>query len=73
MLTKRTSKNQVTIPKVVADQFPEVKHFEVSVENGRIILSPVLPGGAEAVRERLASLGITEEDVTEAIRWARRP
>jgi len=73
MLTKRTSKNQVTIPKVVADQFPEVEHFEVSVENGRIVLAPVLPGGAEAVREKLTSLGISEDDVTEAIRWARRP
>ncbi len=45
-LTKRTSKNQVTIPKAVADQFPGVEHFEVSVERGRIILSPVLPGGS---------------------------
>jgi len=72
MLTKRTSRNQVTIPKVVADQFPGVEHFEVSVKSGRIILAPVLPGGTEAVREKLESLGITEEDVAKAIDWARR-
>ncbi len=73
MLTKRTSKNQVTIPKAVADQFPGVEHFEVSVKAGRIILAPVLPGGAEVVREKLESLGITEDDVAKAIDWARRP
>ncbi|PIW82642.1 MAG: AbrB family transcriptional regulator [Nitrospirae bacterium CG_4_8_14_3_um_filter_70_85] len=73
MLTKRTSKNQVTIPKPVADKFPDVEHFEVEVEDGRIILTPVRTGGAEAVREKLASLGIGENDVSEAIRWARRP
>ena len=46
---------------------------EVEVEGGRIILTPVRKGGAEAVREKLASLGIGKDDVSEAIRWARRP
>jgi len=72
MLTKRTSKNQVTIPKMVAEQFPNVEHFEVHVEGGRIVLTPVLPGGAAAVREKLASLGIAEGDVGKAIDWARK-
>ncbi|HUY10895.1 MAG TPA: AbrB/MazE/SpoVT family DNA-binding domain-containing protein [Candidatus Dormibacteraeota bacterium] len=49
--------------------------FEVEVEDGRIVLTPVTlvkADKADAVRRKLAELGITASDVTDAVRFARR-
>ena len=40
-------------------------------ENGRIVLTPVRVNRADAVRAKLAELGITETDVADAVAWAR--
>lgn len=72
MLAKKTSKNQLTLPKVVADRFPGVEYFDVREEDGRIVLSPLRPGRADEVRAKLERLGIGEEDFDAAIAWARR-
>ena len=72
MLTKRTSKNQVTIPKEIMDRFPDVEYFEVSAAGDQIVLCPVRVAHAAQVREKLSDLGITEDDVTDAIIWARK-
>lgn len=72
MLAKKTSKNQITLPKAVAEQFPDAIYFDVSAEEGRIVLVPVRPDRADKVRAKLADLGIGEADVDDAIAWARR-
>jgi translation initiation factor IF-1 len=72
MLAKRTVKNQITLPKKVADAFPGIDHFDVKIDDGRIVLAPVQPDRIEQVRVRLAELGVTERDVVAAVRWARR-
>lgn len=72
MITKRTSKNQVTLPKPVVARFEGVEYFDVSTDGATIQLRPVVPSRADAVREKLAKLGITEEDVTAAVQWARK-
>ena len=41
MLTKRTRKNQITIPKAVLQAVGETEYYEVSSQNGKIILTPV--------------------------------
>jgi len=74
MLTKRTSKNQITIPKAIAEKFKDVEYFRVTEEGGRIILTPVAVTEAnvlERVREKMKKLGISEEEVKEAVKWAR--
>ena len=71
MFAKLTSKNQLTIPKAIADRFPGVEYFDVRSEEDRITLVPVRPGRADEVREQLARYGITEEDVQDAVDWAR--
>lgn len=71
-VAKKTSKNQLTLPKAIVDRFPGVDYFDVREEEGRIILSPVIPGQADEVRRKLAELGLGPGDVEEAIRWARR-
>ncbi|MBF1238796.1 MAG: AbrB/MazE/SpoVT family DNA-binding domain-containing protein [Lautropia mirabilis] len=72
MLAKLTSKNQLTLPKALVAQMDAAEYFEVSVENGRIVLTPVRVQRAQAVRDKLGQLGITEEDVDAAVAWARR-
>lgn len=72
MLAKLTTKNQLTLPKAVLAAFPDAEYFDVTEENGRIVLAPVRVTRANAVRAKLADLGLTEADVAEAVAWARR-
>ena len=72
MLAKLTSKNQLTLPMALVALMDAAEYFEVSVENGRIVLTPVRVQRAQAVRDKLGQLGITEEDVDAAVAWARR-
>ena len=71
MLSKITSKNQLTIPKEIIKNFPSTEYFEITAENGRMILTPVRINGADKARQKLAELGITENDIKEAVNWAR--
>lgn len=71
MLAKITSKNQLTLPKAVVQQIGKTEYFDVSLENGRIVLTPVHVQSGEAVRSKLAALGISEQDVTDAVAWGR--
>ena len=72
MLSKLTSKNQLTLPKSVISEFPGIEYFDVIKEKGRIVLTPVNIVQANTVRAKLAELGVTEADITEAIAWARQ-
>ena len=72
MIAKLTAKNQLTLPKAVLSLIDPTEYFEVETQGGRIILTPVRPQRADAVRKKLAELGITEKDVDDAIAWARR-
>ncbi len=76
MLAKLTAKNQLTLPKRALDALGVSEaptHFEVEVDDGRIILTPTRVGSADAVRRKLAELGIADQDITDAVAWARRP
>ena len=71
MLAKLTSKNQLTLPKAVVEQV-RADYYSVRTEGQSIILTPVQIGGLDAVQAKLAKLGLTEFDVTQAVRWARK-
>lgn len=71
MLAKMTSKNQVTLPKAVVSKVAVSDYFDVEVEGGRIVLTPVRLQKADAVRNKLDALGINESDVADAVAWAR--
>jgi len=71
MLAKLTSKNQLTIPKAMTANLGKVEYFDVTEENGRIILVPVRINRADAVRGKLAELEISDGDLADAIAWAR--
>jgi hypothetical protein len=73
MLTKKTAKNQITLPKKVADQFPDTDYFQVRIERRNIVLQPVDLDPLAAVQRKLKALGIAATDVADAVAWARRP
>ena len=72
MLAKLTSKNQLTLPKAIIADFQGLEYFDVTKENGRIVLTPVRVNRADAVRAKLAELGMSETDVADAVAWARQ-
>jgi hypothetical protein len=71
MLAKKTSKNQLTLPKAVVNHFLGVDYFDATTDGRTILLRPIEMSRAGEVRERLAALGITELDVDDALKWAR--
>ena len=71
MLAKRTSKNQITLPKAIVQRLGEADYYDVTVQDGKIVLTPVRLQQADAVRAKLEALGITQDDVEDAIAWAR--
>lgn len=71
MIAKKTSKNQLTLPKKIVEQFPDVQYFNVRVDEGQITLVPVRPGQLEQVQARLQQMGLSERDVRNAVAWAR--
>ena len=73
MLAKLTSKNQITIPKRIMDQLPNVQHFDVSLNNGSVILKPMViyESDLEQIRNKIKKLGLAPDSVTEAIQWIR--
>jgi hypothetical protein len=72
MLAKITSKNQLTLPKAVITAVGPVEYFDIEVREGQIVLTPVRIQRGDAVRAKLAQLGLTGADVADAVRWARR-
>ena len=70
-IAKLTSKNQLTLPKSITRDLGETEYFEVTVANQQIILTPVKIQRADAVRAKLAELGINDTDVADAVDWAR--
>lgn len=71
MLAKLTSKNQLTLPKAVIVDYRGTEYFDVVSENGRIVLTPIRLNRADAVRAKLADMGLSEADVADAVAWAR--
>jgi len=76
MLAKKTTKNQLTLPKEIAEQFPGVDLFDATVERNRIVLVPVkvtpIATSLESIREKMEKLGISEGDIVDAVAWARK-
>jgi hypothetical protein len=72
VLAKKTTKNQITLPKTVITRFAGVEYFDVSTDGECIILRPLQRSRADEVRARLAELAIDEEDVAAAVSWVRK-
>ncbi len=73
MLAKLTTKNQLTLPKSITKEIGNTEYFDVTVAAGQIILTPVKIQRADAVRAKLTELDLSEQDVADAVAWARQP
>ena len=73
MLAKMTSKNQITIPKKIVDQLQNVEYFEVELKEGMVLLKPlkVYSTNLDQIRSKLKTMGLNENSVKEAVKWAR--
>jgi hypothetical protein len=71
MLAKLTSKNQLTLPKSVVQSVGAAEYFDVEVREGQIVLTPVRIQRGDAVRAKLAALGLTEGNVADAVARVR--
>ena len=71
MLAKKTTKNQITLPKAIVAEFEGIDYFDVRIEEGEIVLSPVRPDQTAEVWNKLEALGIRETDIDAAVRYAR--
>lgn len=71
MLTKLNAKNQITLPKSLMQAVGPTDYFDVQAKGGQIVLTPVRFVTVDAVRAKLAELGITETDTSAAVVWAR--
>jgi hypothetical protein len=72
MLAKMTSKNQLTLPKSITDAVGAAEYFDVEAHNGQIVLTPVRIQRSDAVRAKLAELDLLEQDIADAVNWARQ-
>lgn len=72
MIAKMTSKNQLTLPKAVTEALGNPEYFDVETRGGQLILTPVQLQRTDAVRERIREMGVTEQDIQDAVAWARR-
>lgn len=71
MFAKMTSPTQLTIPASILQALGSPDCFTIDVDNGRLVLTPTDAKNAAEVRNYLEEIGITEQDVTDAIAWAR--
>lgn len=72
MLAKMTVKNQLTLPKAIATRFGGVEYFDVSTDGVSITLKPLQRSRADEIWDKLEELGIVEQDIEDAIEWARQ-
>lgn len=72
VLTKRSSDNQLTLPQAVVELLGPADVYDVIWEEGRIVITPVSSSASSAVRSRLEEQGLRDEDVADAVRWARQ-
>ena len=72
MLAKLTSKNQLTLPKSITAAVGTAEYFDVEARNGQIVLTPVRIQRGDTVRAKLAELDLQEQDIADAVAWARQ-
>ncbi len=72
MLAKMTVKNQITLPKAIVAQLGGSDYFEVTLKDQQITLTPLHLNKADAVRSKLAQLGLAASDAADAVAWVRQ-
>ena len=73
MIAKITAKNQITIPKKIIDRLSEVKYFDIELKDGVVFLKPLkfYDSNLDQIQSKIKKLGLKENCVSEAVKWAR--
>ena len=71
MPAKSNAKNPLIPLLRAVDALGGRSHFPEPVEDGRLVPTPAQPRQADAVRQHIALLGLSQADVTDAVAWAR--
>ena len=66
-----TAGNQLILPDSLVAAYPEITCFTVVDEGERIILTPVPPGSIKDAWAKIAAQNLTEQDLADAVQWAR--
>lgn len=65
MLAKKTSKNQITLPKEIVKVFLDAEYFDVSIKDNTIRLMLVkitpVPSSLDSIREKIKRLGLMKK------------
>lgn len=72
MRAKHTSKNQLILPRTIVQKVGDAGYYDVTTGNGRSVFTAVRLRQADAVRAKLAELGIAEDSVKGAVSWVRK-
>jgi hypothetical protein len=71
MLAKRTSKNQITLPKAIVGQVAYCDYFDVTLRPEGILLTPVEMNPVRQLLDAASNGPLSDADLAEAIKWAK--
>ena len=71
MLAKVTEQGALVLPQGVLQEIGNPTQFRIKISDGQLILTPETPQILERVRTHIEALGISQQDVSDAIEWAR--
>ena len=71
MIAKLTSENQLNSPESIVSEFEGIEYFDIAKESGRLVLTPEQLTGIERVWQKIEERGITDQDIADAVKWAR--
>ena len=56
------------------DQLPDIQHFDVELDDGVVVMKPLLlyDTDLDQIRSKIKKLGLEQDTVAEAIQWARK-
>ena len=56
------------------DQLPDIQHFDVELDNGVIVMKPLVIYDTDLyqIRSKIKKLGLEKDIVAEAIQWVRK-
>ncbi len=75
LLLKKTTKNQVTLPRALLAKLASTDYFEAEVAGDTLVLRPVKVVemvDIDKVRDRLRRRRVKADEVEKAVSWARK-
>ena len=72
MRAKLRDGNQLILPDEVASALAGIEYLDIEEKLGHLVLTPVKRTAIDDIHDKMEKLGITEQDIADAVAWARR-